>query len=151
MCVSISLNVAETFNPESKTDVFILSKDFFVYSYSSHKFNREMFKNGNHCNGVGLSKYKEIQGKSGLLRALRTSEEVGISPDNTSQMEERKRVYDSNAPRPMVIPSFCELVWEELHETVLRILIFSSIISLSIGIWRDVSASQKGDPIVFLE
>ncbi len=35
-----------------------------------------MFDNENHSNGVGLTKYKELQGKDGILRALKSSEDV---------------------------------------------------------------------------
>jgi hypothetical protein len=65
-----------------------------------------MFDNDNHSNGVGLAKYKELQGKDGLLRALKTSEERGIIPDDAETMAERIKTYGTNAPRPVKIKPY---------------------------------------------
>ncbi len=105
-----------------------------------------MFDNDNHSNGVGLAKYKELQGKDGLLRALKTSEERGIIPDDAETMAERIKTYGTNAPRPVKIKALCELIMEQLEDKTLRILIIACIASLGIGIWRDLTAYYSEDP-----
>lgn len=109
-----------------------------------------MFDNDNHSNGVGLAKYKELQGKDGLCRALKTSEDRGISTDDPQQMAERMNIYDTNAPRPIKIKTLCELIIEQLEDKTIRILIISCIASLGIGVWRDVETAMDNKPIVIL-
>ena len=108
-----------------------------------------MFENDNHANGVGLSKYKELQGKDGLLRALKTSEESGISTEDPQVMAERIRMYETNAPRAVKIKTLCELIGDQFEDKTLRILILACIFSLGIGIWRDLDALSEGKEIVF--
>lgn len=88
-------------------------------------------------------------GKEGLLEALQTNEKVffflyikknGINTKDKPQMESRRESYGTNFPKPIRIKSFCELVWEQLEDTVLRILIFSGAVALILGIIEEGAA-----------
>ena len=136
---------------EARGQTFTVPKEYFMY-YSVRFLNipySEMFDNDNHSNGAGLAKYKELQGKDGLLRSLKTSEEHGISTD-PQIMAERIETYGTNAPRPVKIKGLCELIMDQLEDKTLRILIIACIASLGIGIWRDLDAYYSEDKDVVL-
>lgn len=109
-----------------------------------------MFDNDNHSNGIGLAKYKELQGKDGLLRSLKISEDRGISTDDPQLMAERIATYGSNAPRPIKIKTLWQLILEQLEDKTLRILIIACVASLAIGIWRDLEAYYGDGHVVIL-
>ena len=58
------------------------------------------------------------------------------------------QAYGTNAPRPVKIKTLCELIWEQLEDKTLRILIIACAASLAIGIWRDIEATVKDNPLV---
>lgn len=96
-----------------------------------------MFDNDHHSNGIALAKYRKLNGKEGLLSSLKTSETYGIDSNDSELTSERINAYGTNAARPIKIKGLCELVKEQLEDTTLRILIGATILSLSIGLWRD--------------
>ena len=113
------------------------------------KTNREMFDSDNHSNGLGLSKYKKLNGKKGLLTSLKTSETHGIASDDSHLMADRMNAYGTNAARPVKIKTLWELVKAQLDDTTMKILIAATFVSLSIGIWRDLEAYYARNTIVF--
>lgn len=52
-------------------------------------------------------------------------------------MNDRIKRYGVNVPKPIVIKSFCQLVYEQLEDLVLRILIVSAIIALVLGLLKE--------------
>lgn len=107
-----------------------------------------MFDGENYSNGDGLKQLEKFNSKEVLLSSLKTSEETGIASDDSHQMSERISAYGTNAARPIKIKSLCDLLIEQLDDTTLKILIVSSIVSLSIGIWEDVHAYYTHTKIV---
>jgi len=52
-------------------------------------------------------------------------------------MEERRKTYGTNFPKPIRIKSFCELASEQLQDTVLRILLISGTFALIFGTFEE--------------
>lgn len=107
-----------------------------------------MFDNDNHSTGEALEKYKKLDGKEGLLSYLKTSTEHGIASGDPNLMTERIDTYGTNAARPMKVKGLCTLIKEQLDDTTMKILIVATIISLSIGIWRDLQAYYGHNKVV---
>lgn len=114
---------------EEKNSSFPITKEVFI----------EMFDGDNHSSGVGLNKYRELEGRDGVLRALKTSEDGGIDCDNEEVTTDRIKAYGTNAPRPVQIKTLCEIICESLEDKTLRILMIACVASLGIGIWRDLT------------
>lgn len=107
-----------------------------------------MFDNDSHSNGSALDRYKKLNGKKGLLTSLKTSETYGIASDDSHLMADRIDSYGTNAARPVKIKTLWELIKEQLDDTTMKILIAATIVSLSIGIWRDLEAYYGHNKIV---
>ena len=69
----------------------------------------------------------------GLIRALRSSAENGISSD-AHEIEQRRSIFDSNEKRLPRLKTLWKLICEALDDTILRILILAAFVNLVIGI-----------------
>jgi Ca2+ transporting ATPase len=75
-------------------------------------------------------------GMRSLAKSLRSDVKAGIDASE-ADLEARERVYGNNVPQRPKSKGFLELVWEELEDTTLRILILASVLSLSVGVWEN--------------
>lgn len=71
-----------------------------------------------------------------LANSLRSDVKTGIEASD-SDLQARDRAFGNNVPEQRQTKGFLELVWEELEDTTLRILILASIVSLSVGVWEN--------------
>ena len=74
----------------------------------------------------------ELKGTSGLCQILKIDPKVGVS-QNEEEIKSREEHFGNNEPITKPLKTFLELVWEQLQDLVLQILIIAAIISLVIG------------------
>jgi len=76
---------------------------------------------------------EEMKGTSGLCSLLKIDPKVGVS-QNDEEIKSREEHFGNNEPILKPLKTFLELVWEQLQDLVLQILIVAAIISLVIGL-----------------
>lgn len=107
-----------------------------------------MFDNDSYSNGLALDRYKKLNGKKGLLTSLKSSETYGIASDDSHLMADRINSYGTNAAGSVKTKTLWELIKEQLDDITMKILIAAIVVSLSIGIWRDLEAYYGHNKIV---
>jgi magnesium-transporting ATPase (P-type) len=92
-----------------------------------------MFNYDDVVSAKGVASLEAVHGIQGLLKILKTNERTGINTDDILLVE-REAAFGKNFHIAKPLKSFCALVWEQLQDFILKILILAAMISLVIGI-----------------
>ena len=76
---------------------------------------------------------EELGGTQGLLKLLKCDPRVGISKW-VDELDSRKQTFGDNLPIVRPQKSLIRLIWEQLQDFVIRVLIAAAIVSLGIGL-----------------
>lgn len=75
-------------------------------------------------------------GQEGIMKALFTNVTTGISGDQ-HDIQDRKRIYGSNAFPPPDIKTIWELILENFDDFINKVLLAASLVSLVIGLYKE--------------
>ena len=106
--------------------------DYLHFKKSSARPSSGKYKDINQ----GLQTLDEIGLVEGVMRSLDTDEKRGIS-GATANIEKRTKRYGSNTPAPILIDSIFEIVYANLADPFVVVLIIAAFVSLFIGIYNE--------------
>merc|ERR1740130_1234537 len=80
----------------------------------------------------GELEFAEWGGIAGVCERVKTNTKCGLTVDE-AEFEARRQHFGSNARPPQHKVTYCELIWEGLHDFTLIVLICAAVVSLVIG------------------
>lgn len=67
----------------------------------------------------------------GILEKIKANVNDGLDP---KELAERREGFGSNEREPPKLRGFCKILWNVMEDTVLRVLLVSSIVSIIINV-----------------
>lgn len=106
--------------------------DYLHFKKSSERPSSGKYKDINQ----GLQTLDECGLVEGVMRSLDTDEQTGIT-GTSANIKQRIDKYGSNAPAPIIIDTVWKIVYDNLADTFVMILIGAAVVSLFIGIYNE--------------